>query len=94
MFTVNFNRGTLIPAAASTAYMSGLVGAFVKSGGAKISVPTGGDITIAQSLLADTVSTRGGLTKLNTGSLILTGASTYTGPSSHFQWNVATRQCH
>lgn len=77
--TLYFNGGTLIPAAASTAYFGGLTNAFVKSGGAKFDVPTDRDITVAQALLTDSLSIGGGLTKSGTGKLTLSGASTYTG---------------
>ncbi len=77
--TVYFNGGTLVPAAASTTYFGGLTNAFVKSGGAKFNIPAGRDITVSQSLLTDSISTGGGLTKSGTGKLTLSGASTYTG---------------
>ena len=80
--TLNFDGGTLRPSAASTAYIGGLNNAFVKAGGAKFDVPSGRDITIAQNLLTDATSTGGGLTKIGTGVLTLTGANTFTGLTS------------
>ncbi len=77
--TILFNGGTLIPSAASTSYLGGLTNAFIKSGGAGFNVPTGSNITVAQGLLADPISTGGGLTKSGSGKLTLTGISTYTG---------------
>jgi autotransporter-associated beta strand protein len=77
--TITFDGGTLRPAAASATYMGGLTNAFIKAGGAHFDVPSGRDITIAQALLTDTVSTGGGLTKDGAGTLTLTGANTYTG---------------
>ncbi len=76
--TFNFNGGTLQATAGSTAFMTGLTNAFVKSGGAVIDTQTFSD-TIGQNLLTDATSTGGGLTKNGTGTLILTGANTYTG---------------
>ena len=73
-----FNGGTLSPTASSTTFMQGISNAYVKSGGAIIDT-NGFDITIGQSLLTDTVSTGGGLTKNGTGTLTLTGANTFTG---------------
>lgn len=77
--TLNFDGGTLRPAGASTGYMTGLTNAFIRAGGATFDVPTGRNITVAQSLLTDAVSLGGGLTKTGVGSMILTGTSTYTG---------------
>jgi autotransporter-associated beta strand protein len=74
--TINFDGGTLRPAAASATYLGGLTNAFIKAGGARIDT-TNGSITIAQSLLAD--STSGGLTKDGINTLTLTGTNTYTG---------------
>ena len=77
--TVHFDGGTLIPTAASTTYLGGLTNAFVKSGGAKFEVPTGRNITVSQSLLADPATPGGGLAKSGGGKLTLSGASSYTG---------------
>ncbi len=76
--TINFDGGTLKNLVASTTYMSGLTNAFIKSGGAKFDT-TAGDITVAQPLLTDLISTGGGLTKIGANTLTLTGANTYTG---------------
>jgi autotransporter-associated beta strand protein len=77
--TLHFDGGTLIPAAASTSYLGGLTTALIKSGGAKFDVASGRDITVSQKLLADPVSTGGGLSKSGAGKLTLSGANTYTG---------------
>lgn len=79
--TLNFDGGTLRPAAASASYISGFNNAFIKSGGAKFDVPSGRDITIPQNLITDTVLTGGGLTKEGVGVLTLAGANTFTGPT-------------
>lgn len=79
--TINFNGGTL-QAAASTTFMQGLSVANVRDGGAVIDT-NGFNIIIAQSLLHSTIggdaAIDGGLTKVGAGTLILSGANTYTG---------------
>ncbi len=81
--TVTFDGGKLRSAAASATFMGGLTSAFIKAGGANIEIASGRDITITQALLADPVSTGGGLIKSGDPtigtSLTLTGANTYTG---------------
>jgi autotransporter-associated beta strand protein len=72
----NFNGGTLKAATDSTTFLEGLTAATVKSGGAVID-SNGKSITIAQSLLDGGVG--GGLVKLGTGMLTLSGTNTYTG---------------
>jgi fibronectin-binding autotransporter adhesin len=79
--TLTFDGGTLIPAATSATYMSGLTNAFITANGAKIDVPTAKDITIAQAL-ENAPSAVGSLTKSGVGTLILTGANTYTGDTT------------
>jgi len=74
--TFNFNGGTLVALVSSTTYLQGLTTANVKSGGAIIDT-NGYGITIAQSLLDGTGG--GGLTKLGSGTLTLSGSNTYTG---------------
>ena len=77
---INFNGATLKAGAAFT--MSGLTRANVRNGGAIID-STGGTVTMTQALLhsdiTDDAATDGGLTKLGTGTLILSGTNTYTG---------------
>ena len=77
--TFNFNGGTL-QANASSAYLGSLSAANVLAGGARID-SNGDTITIAQALLTGTAagSPDGGLIKMGAGTLILTGANTYTG---------------
>ena len=79
--TITFDGGTLRPAAPSAAYMGGLTSAKIKAGGAAFNVDGGRDITITQGLLADEVSTGGGLTKAGDGALTLRGTNTYAGPT-------------
>jgi autotransporter-associated beta strand protein len=69
----NFNGGTLKPTGSSTTFMQGLLTANILSGGAVIDT-TNLNITIAQSLAGT-----GSLKKLGTGTLVLSGNSTYTG---------------
>jgi fibronectin-binding autotransporter adhesin len=77
----NFNGGTLKAAGNSTTFMQGLSSANVQATGAVID-DGGHTITIAQPLLHATAlgaTPDGGLTKLGSGVLTLTSASTYTG---------------
>lgn len=81
--TFNFNGGVLKPRASSGTFMQGLTTANVQLGGALLDT-AGFDITIAQPLLHEAslgATLDGGLTKLGTGILTLTGANTYTGPT-------------
>ena len=71
----NFNGGTLKPTGNSTTFMQALLSANVQNGGAIIDT-TNFNVTIAQNLLA---SGSGGLTKLGSGALTLSGTNTYTG---------------
>ncbi len=73
----NFNGGTLRPTASSATFFQGLLNANVQDGGAVIDT-TNFNITIAQNLVAAGTGV-GGLTKLGTGTLTLTGVNTYTG---------------
>jgi len=72
----NFNGGTLKPTGSSSAFFQGVDTAAVQSGGAVVDT-TNFNVTIAQNLAAGSPS--GGLTKLGTGALTLSGACTYTG---------------
>jgi autotransporter-associated beta strand protein len=74
--TVNFNGGVLRASATTATFMQGLTAANVLSGGAKIDTQ-GNTVTIGQSLLDG--GGGGGLTKLGSGTLILTGTNTYSG---------------
>ncbi|MGC3992467.1 MAG: autotransporter-associated beta strand repeat-containing protein [Chthoniobacteraceae bacterium] len=83
--TFNFNGGTLKAAKANTTFFNlgtGTTRANVRNGGAIIDT-NGLAVTISQALLHSNVSgdnaTDGGLTKNGTGTLTLTGTSTYTG---------------
>lgn len=83
--TFNFNGGTLQAAAPTTSFSSGLTTANVRNGGAVIDT-NGSNITIPQSLVHSTVSgdnaTDGGLAKRGSGTLTLTGANTFNGPTT------------
>jgi autotransporter-associated beta strand protein len=74
-----FNGGTLTPASSLSAgsFVSALTAAYVGNGGA-IFDTTNISVTVSQSLLN---GGSGGLTKLGTSTLTLTGTNTYTGPT-------------
>ena len=80
---LNFNGGTLIARASTTAFYPtpafGAASAVVKSGGAIIDT-NGFDITITRPLLEDTASPGGGLTKNGAGTLSLSSPTNITGP--------------
>ena len=82
--TFHFNGGALLPTQDNTAFFSGLGTADAQAGGARIDT-NGFNVTVAQNLVHDTstnaAATDGGLTKGGTGTLMLLGASTYTGPT-------------
>jgi autotransporter-associated beta strand protein len=73
---LNFNGGTLKAGTNQAAFLQGLTAATVQSGGAVID-DGGNNITIGQSLVTD--GNGGGLTKLGSGTLVLTNVNTYTG---------------
>lgn len=75
--TVRFNGGTFFPRAAGQT-MSGLTAAYVSTNGAVIDTSLA-DYTVAQNLLTDAMldgATDGGLLKLSTNTLSLTGTGT------------------
>jgi autotransporter-associated beta strand protein len=80
----NFNGGTLKAAGNNATFLASGVAtaANVRNGGAIVD-DVGFNVTIAQPLLHSTISgdsaIDGGLTKLGTGTLTLTGANTYNG---------------
>ena len=82
--TFNFNGGTLKPSASSATFMQGLTAANVQSGGAILDT-VGYDVTINQSLLhgaALGAQLDGGLAKLGSGTLTLTGTNSYNGTTT------------
>ena len=74
-----FNGGILKPTASTATFMQGLTAANVMVGGAIIDT-TNLNITIAQDLVNGDGLT-GGLTKLGSGTLTLTGGAGYAGPT-------------
>ena len=81
----NFNGGTLQARASVTDFFHSMTRANVRNGGAVIDT-AGFDVTVAQALLHSDIggdnATDGGLTKNGTGTLTLTGWSTYTGDTN------------
>lgn len=76
--TLKLNGGTLRASASSNTFLEGLSNAFIQSGGFVIDTTTQ-SVTINQVLKNDPSSSGGGLTKSGTGTLILSGANTYSG---------------
>ncbi len=75
---LNIDGTTLKAGASSSTWIQGLTSAKIKSGGVTFDT-NGYDIGVAQALLQDSGSTGGGLTKLGSGTLTLSGANTFTG---------------
>jgi autotransporter-associated beta strand protein len=78
-----FNGGTLQPTASTTTLMQNLTSVLIQTGGARIDTQSFSD-TIAQPLAHDPSLASipdGGLTKLGTGTLMLSGSASYTGPT-------------
>lgn len=81
--TLTFDGGTLLPTAASAAYIPAAVGTIgqITNNGALIDVPTGRNITVGLAL-QNAPSSTGTLTKAGVGVLSLSGANTYTGATT------------
>lgn len=79
---ITFDGGTLRARETNLSFMPNtMTSAKVRAGGAKIDT-NGFNISIAEALTEDIGSTGGGLTKIGTGTLTLSGTSTYTGPTT------------
>ena len=83
--TFNFNGGTLRAAANNGTFMNGLAQANVRNGGAVID-SNGFGITVGQALAHSTIggdnAIDGGLNKIGSGSLTVTGNNSYNGPTN------------
>ncbi len=83
--TFNFNGGTLQANTGTTAFMQGVTTAQIRNGGAIIDTQAN-SITIAQPLLHSAIggdnAIDGGLTKVGTGTLAVSGSSAYTGATA------------
>jgi fibronectin-binding autotransporter adhesin len=75
--TVNFDGGVLLASTTSATFLTGMTNANILAGGAIIN-DGGYTINFAQNLQSG-ASPDGGLTKLGTGSLILSGTNSYDG---------------
>ena len=81
---VNFNGGTLLAKQATTQFIglanggTNIPAVYIQSGGAFID-SSNNAVTIPVALKTDATSLGGGLTKLGTGTLNLSGANTYSG---------------
>ncbi len=73
----HFYGGTIMPLADESAFISGLNNAYLENGGLTVDT-TNFNLIVPQSLLA---AGSGGITKLGTGSLTLSGTNTYNGPT-------------
>jgi autotransporter-associated beta strand protein len=83
--TNNFNGSTISPTVASTTFLQGLTRANIRNGGLLLN-DNNLNLTINQALLHSDITgdaaTDGGLNKSGSGTLTLTAASTYTGPTA------------
>lgn len=77
--TFNFNGGTLVATTSTPAFFESLTAANVRAGGARIDT-NGFDVSINQRLLDG--GGAGGLAKLGSGALRLTGSNDYTGTTT------------
>jgi len=73
------NGGTIRNRDSRTDFIYNLDWAYVQPGGAKFEIIPGTSITVTQTLLTDPNTGDGGLTKTGNGTLILSGANTFTG---------------
>ncbi len=90
--TLSFNGGVLRPTGNNPAFMQGLTTAQFRNFTALIDT-NGFNVTVAQTLVHSTISgdaaADGGMGKTGAGILSLTGANTYTGPTSVVQGTLA-----
>ena len=85
---VTFNGGRLVATGNQPAFMSGISSAFLDAGGATIDTQ-GFAVSMAQPL-----SGAGGLTKLGSGTLSMTGAGSYTGPTTVSEGGLVMTTAH
>ncbi len=84
VLNLSFDGGTLVtvaPSAGTTDFFGPVTSALIGTGGAKINVATGNDISTTASF-SNVPAQAGSFTKLGTGALTVSSASTYTGPTN------------
>ncbi len=78
---LNIDGTTLKAGASSSTWIQDITNAKIKSGGVTFDT-NGHNIAVSQALLEDSGSTGGGLTKLGSGTLTLSGGNTFTGATT------------
>jgi autotransporter-associated beta strand protein len=85
---VTFNGGRLVATGNQPAFMSGISNAFLDAGGATI------DTQAFAVSMAQPLSGGGGLTKLGSGTLSMTGAGSYSGPTTISEGGLGMTTAH
>ena len=85
---MTFNGGRLVATGNQPGFMSGITNAFLDAGGATIDTQSYA-VTMSQPLTG-----AGGLTKLGSGTLSMTGAGSYTGPTAVSEGGLVMTTAH